>query len=44
MVPAWQDFATKQLPAINDVLQKAGRPAINPEKEATYMPETGDED
>ena len=44
VVLAWQDFATKQLPAINDVLQKAGRPAINPEKEATDMPETGDED
>ena len=41
---AWGDFESKQLPAINDVLHKAGRPAINLEKKADDMPETGDEE
>ena len=42
--PAWEDFEAKQLPAINDLLRKAGRPAINPTKAATDMPDSGDED
>ncbi|MGC2636593.1 MAG: glycoside hydrolase [Acidobacteriaceae bacterium] len=44
VVPAWEQFAAQQIPAINEVLRKAGRPQINPEKKATDMPEAGDED
>ncbi|HEX4007897.1 MAG TPA: glycoside hydrolase [Acidobacteriaceae bacterium] len=43
-LPAWEDFQAKQLPAINEVLRKAGRPAINPARQATDMPDAGDED
>jgi photosystem II stability/assembly factor-like uncharacterized protein len=43
-VDAWQEFREKQLPAINDVLKKAGRPAINLERKAEDIPEAGDED
>ena len=42
--PAWEDFRTKQLPALNDVLRKAGRPAINLKQQATDLPDEGDED
>ncbi len=41
---AWRSFVSKQLPAIDQILQKHGRPAINLEKQPTNMPETGDED
>jgi hypothetical protein len=44
VVPAWEQFAAQQIPAIDEVLRKAGRPEINPEKKATDMPEAGDED
>jgi hypothetical protein len=43
-VAAWEDFRAKQLPALNDVLRKAGRPAINLERQATDMPDEGDEE
>ena len=41
---AWRSFVSKQLPTIDQILQKHGRPAINVEKQPTNMPETGDED
>ncbi|HEY6445668.1 MAG TPA: glycoside hydrolase [Acidobacteriaceae bacterium] len=44
VVPAWEQFAAQQIPAIDEVLRKAGRPEINLEKKATDMPEAGDED
>jgi len=43
-VPAWEDFRTHQLPALNEVLRKAGRPEINLQKAPENMPEAGDED
>ncbi|MGA8531303.1 MAG: glycoside hydrolase, partial [Acidobacteriaceae bacterium] len=44
VAPAWEDFRTKQLPELNDVLRKAGRPEINLQKAPENMPEAGDED
>jgi hypothetical protein len=44
VTPAWEDFKAKQLPAVNEILQKAGKPAIDPEKEPGDMPEAGDEE
>ena len=40
----WQEFAAKELPAVNQVLREANRPAINLQKEPENMPEAGDED
>jgi hypothetical protein len=42
--PAWDDFRTKQLPALNDVLRKAGRPAINLAQHVSDLPDEGDEE
>ncbi len=44
VTPAWQSFEMKQLPAIDQILQKHRRPAVNPEKQPTNMPQTGDEE
>ena len=44
VVPGWQSFEAKQLPVIDQMLQKAGRPGVNLAKPPTNMPETGDED
>jgi photosystem II stability/assembly factor-like uncharacterized protein len=44
VVPAWETFRTQQLPALNEVLRKAGHPEINLQKAPQDMPETGDED
>ena len=44
VVLQWDEFRTKQLPALNEILRKANRPAINPQKPPTDMPEQGDED
>jgi hypothetical protein len=43
-LPGWEDFKAKQLPAINDLLRKAGRPAIDLAKAATDLPDSGDEE
>ena len=43
-VAAWKDFLANQLPALNDVLHKAGGPAINLSLQPTDLPEAGDED
>jgi hypothetical protein len=43
-LPAWEDFRTKQIPALNEVLRKAGKPAINLKQQATDLPDDGDED
>jgi photosystem II stability/assembly factor-like uncharacterized protein len=42
--PAWEDFRTKQLPELNDVLRRAGRSEINLTQRATDLPDEGDED
>jgi hypothetical protein len=44
VVPVWETFRTQQLPALNEVLRKAGHPEINLQKAPQDMPETGDED
>ncbi|HEX3985100.1 MAG TPA: glycoside hydrolase [Acidobacteriaceae bacterium] len=44
VVPAWESFRTQQLPGLNEVLRKAGRPEINLQKAPEDMPEAGDED
>ncbi|HZZ38077.1 MAG TPA: glycoside hydrolase [Acidobacteriaceae bacterium] len=44
VVPAWKDFRAHQLPQLNGVLRKAGRPEINLQKAPEDMPEAGDED
>ncbi len=44
VVARWEDFRTKQLPAVNRLLGKANRPAIDPGKAPVNMPEEGDED
>jgi len=43
-VPAWEEFRTHQLPELNEVLRKAGRPEVNLQKAPENMPEAGDED
>jgi photosystem II stability/assembly factor-like uncharacterized protein len=43
VVPLWEDFKAKQLPALNEILRKAGKPAINPSKMPGDMPGEGDE-
>jgi len=44
VLPAWEDFKATQLPALNEILRRVNRPAINPQKPPTDMPEQGDED
>jgi hypothetical protein len=44
VAPAWEEFRTKQLPELNNVLRKAGRPEVNLHKAPENMPEGGDED
>jgi len=41
---AWQGFVEHRLPALNDLLRNAGKPAINVSQAPTNMPEGGDED
>jgi len=43
-VPAWEEFRAHQLPELNEVLRKAGRPEVNLQKAPENMPEAGDED
>ena len=44
VLPAWQDFLEKQLPALNEKLRGARRPAIDLNRQPGAMPQTGDED
>jgi photosystem II stability/assembly factor-like uncharacterized protein len=44
VMPAWEDFKAKQLPALNEILTKAGKPAIDLNKGPDNMPGGGDED
>jgi photosystem II stability/assembly factor-like uncharacterized protein len=43
-VGAWEEFQQKQLPAINEQLRNAHRPAVNLNQRPGSMPEGGDED
>jgi photosystem II stability/assembly factor-like uncharacterized protein len=44
VLPAWDDFLEKQLPALNEKLRGAHRPAIDLNRQPGAMPQTGDED
>jgi photosystem II stability/assembly factor-like uncharacterized protein len=44
VLPGWEDFKTKQLPALNEILRKAQRPAIDLERKPVDVPQSGDED
>ncbi|KAA6457328.1 glycoside hydrolase [Acidobacteria bacterium AB60] len=44
ILPKWKSFLAKDLPALNRLLQQAGRPAIDLGKEPEDMPDSGDED
>jgi hypothetical protein len=43
-VRGWEEFQQKQLPAINEQLRNAHRPAVNLNQRPGSMPEGGDED
>jgi hypothetical protein len=44
LVRAWRDFQQKELPAMNEQLRNAHRPAVNLNRKPANMPEGGDED
>jgi photosystem II stability/assembly factor-like uncharacterized protein len=44
LLPEWESFQQKQLPALNRVLNDAHRPSINLNRPPENMPEQGDED
>ncbi len=44
VLPAWEEFKQKQLPAMNQHLRSANLPTINLHEQPTNMPEGGDED
>jgi hypothetical protein len=44
VLPGWEEFKQKQLPALNLQLRSAHRPTINLSQMPKSMPETGDED
>jgi photosystem II stability/assembly factor-like uncharacterized protein len=44
VLPGWDDFMQKQLPALNEILRKAHRPLIDLEKKPVDMPASGDQD
>ena len=44
MVQGWRSFEANQLPAINRILHQAQRPDVDPAKQPTSMPATGDEE
>jgi photosystem II stability/assembly factor-like uncharacterized protein len=44
VLPGWEAFKEKQLPALNSVLHSANRPAIDTKRAPDNMPEQGDED
>jgi hypothetical protein len=44
VLPVWQEFKQKQLPAMNLQLRQSHQAEINPGQKPSNMPETGDED
>jgi hypothetical protein len=44
VLPGWEDFKEKQLPALNEKLRDAHRPAINLSRQPEDMPQSGDEE
>lgn len=44
LLPAWENFKQKELPALNKVLNHAHRPSIDLNRPPENMPEQGDED
>jgi hypothetical protein len=44
VLPGWEKFQQSQLPRMNRQIQDAHRPAINPYRQPSNMPEAGDED
>lgn len=44
LLPEWESFQQKQLPALNRILNNAHRPPINLNRPPENMPEQGDED
>jgi photosystem II stability/assembly factor-like uncharacterized protein len=44
VLPGWEEFKEKQLPALNEKLLGAHRPPIDLERKPTEMPASGDED
>jgi photosystem II stability/assembly factor-like uncharacterized protein len=44
VLPGWEEFKAKQLPALNELLRNAQKPAIDLERKPVDMPESGDED
>jgi len=44
VLPKWEEFKQKQLPALDDELRKANHPAIDLQKQPQNMPAAGDED
>ncbi len=44
VLPGWQEFKEKQLPALNQKLREAHRPAIDLSRAPADMPESGDEE
>jgi photosystem II stability/assembly factor-like uncharacterized protein len=43
VLPQWEEFKAKQLPALNQLLRDANRPAVDLERQPVDMPESGDE-
>ena len=44
VLPGWEEFKQNQLPEMNQQMKNAHRPAINPDRKPSNMPEAGDED
>jgi photosystem II stability/assembly factor-like uncharacterized protein len=44
LLPSWEAFKEKQLPALNQILRKEHRPAIDLDRKPGDMPDAGDED
>jgi photosystem II stability/assembly factor-like uncharacterized protein len=44
LLPTWEEFKQKQIPALNLLLRKAGRPEVNLSAMPGDMPDSGDED
>ena len=44
VLPGWEDFKQKQLPEMNEQLQRQHHPAIQPNLRPANMPQAGDED
>ena len=44
MLPGWEEFKQKDLPALNVKLSSIHRPPINLERQPEDMPQSGDQD